>query len=416
MPMIVVLPLFSLWFGYSGAARIATIDFRGDLLHHHQRRRRRALGARASISRSRARSAPGRLRTLIEIVLPASMPYLLAGLRLAAGRALIGAVVAEFFLSVGGLGYFILYQFALLPSQRGLRRCAAAGGLRRRLRIAGELEHAALPALVPPRRKSLNLQGKLMDNQVKAAIAHWGPRFVANGVVLTDFEEVTGALASYDDWCRAWSARAAHHEQLGREALAKKHFLTAGECLQRAGVYYHFASFLFVHDQAQMKAAHLKAIECRQAALAASKAARRARRNPLSGQDARRHFAQTCRRRKAAGGGDGGWARLDQGGNRRLRDAVPGARHGDTGVRRAGPGRGAIRFPHPRRLRGAGQGRARLYRARGAISMPSASACGASASAAITRRARPPSTSASRPASRSAGRSTGAKPGAACRN
>jgi ABC-type nitrate/sulfonate/bicarbonate transport system permease component len=34
----------------------------------------------------------------------------LAGLRLAAGRALIGAVVAEFFLSVGGVGYFILYN------------------------------------------------------------------------------------------------------------------------------------------------------------------------------------------------------------------------------------------------------------------------------------------------------------------
>jgi 2,6-dihydroxypseudooxynicotine hydrolase len=36
---------------------------------------------------------------------------------------------------------------------------------------------------------------------------------------------------------------------------------------QRAGVYYHFAGFLFVHDQAQMKAAHRKAIECRQTAL-----------------------------------------------------------------------------------------------------------------------------------------------------
>src|SRR5712691_5654229 len=105
------------------------------------------------------------------------------------------------------------------------------------------------------------------DPLLKAAIAHWGPRFVANGVVLTDFEEVTGSLSSYSDWCRAWSARAAHHEQLGREALAMKHFLTAGECLQRAGVYYHFASFLFVHDMAQMKVAHRKAIECRRLAL-----------------------------------------------------------------------------------------------------------------------------------------------------
>jgi dipeptidyl aminopeptidase/acylaminoacyl peptidase len=105
------------------------------------------------------------------------------------------------------------------------------------------------------------------DPVLKAAIAHWGPRFVANGVTLTDFEEVTGSMSSYDDWCGAWSARAAHHEQLGRDALTKKHFLTAGECLQRAGIYYHFASFLFVRDQAQMKAAHKKQIECRQAAL-----------------------------------------------------------------------------------------------------------------------------------------------------
>ena len=105
------------------------------------------------------------------------------------------------------------------------------------------------------------------DPLLKAAIAHWGPRFVANGVVLTDFEELTASMTSYDDWCRVWSARAAHHEALGREALAKKHTLTAAECLQRAGVYYHFASFLFVHDQAQMKAAHVKQIECRQAAL-----------------------------------------------------------------------------------------------------------------------------------------------------
>ena len=43
-------------------------------------------------------------------MLPAATPYLLAGFRLAAGRALIGAVVAEFFLSVGGLGYFILFN------------------------------------------------------------------------------------------------------------------------------------------------------------------------------------------------------------------------------------------------------------------------------------------------------------------
>ena len=105
------------------------------------------------------------------------------------------------------------------------------------------------------------------DPRLQAAIAHWGPRFVANGVVLTDFEEVTGQINNYDEWCAAWSRRAAHHEELGREALKRGHQLTAGEALQRAGVYYHFASFLFVNDVPQMKVAHMKAVECRQAAL-----------------------------------------------------------------------------------------------------------------------------------------------------
>jgi len=105
------------------------------------------------------------------------------------------------------------------------------------------------------------------DPRVSSAIAHWAPRFVANGVALSDFEDVTGSLSSWDDWCRAWSMRAAVHEGMGREALAKEKFISAGEHLQRASVYYHFGKFLFVQDLPQMKAAHVKAIECRNLAL-----------------------------------------------------------------------------------------------------------------------------------------------------
>jgi NitT/TauT family transport system permease protein len=109
MPMIIVLPLFSLWFGYSGAARIATIIFAAvfSIIMNV------ADGAR-SVPREFIEVAQSfrskRMRMLAEVVLPAATPYLLAGFRLAAGRALIGAVVAEFFLSVGGVGYFILYN------------------------------------------------------------------------------------------------------------------------------------------------------------------------------------------------------------------------------------------------------------------------------------------------------------------
>jgi dipeptidyl aminopeptidase/acylaminoacyl peptidase len=107
----------------------------------------------------------------------------------------------------------------------------------------------------------------MTDALVKSALQHWAPRLVANGVTLTDFEEVTASLGSWNDWCGAWSARAATHEQLGRDALARGKRISAGEHLQRAGVYYHFAKFLFVHDLVQMKAAHMKAVECRKLAL-----------------------------------------------------------------------------------------------------------------------------------------------------
>src|SRR6186713_2899255 len=105
------------------------------------------------------------------------------------------------------------------------------------------------------------------DARVEAAIAHWAPRFVANGVPLSDFEEVTAGITRWDDWCAAWSARAAIHESLGREALSGDCGASAAAHLTRAAVCYHFAKFVFVHDYRQMRAAHLKAVECRRAAL-----------------------------------------------------------------------------------------------------------------------------------------------------
>ena len=109
VPMIVVLPLFSLGFGYSATTRIATIIFAAifSIIVNVADGARSVPREYLEVARS---FRSGRLNMLIGIVLPASMPYLLAGFRLAAGRALIGAVVAEFFISVGGLGYFILYN------------------------------------------------------------------------------------------------------------------------------------------------------------------------------------------------------------------------------------------------------------------------------------------------------------------
>jgi dipeptidyl aminopeptidase/acylaminoacyl peptidase len=97
--------------------------------------------------------------------------------------------------------------------------------------------------------------------------ANWESRFTVNGVAPSDFHDVLSSLASWDDWCRAWSARAKVHEDMGREALEGKHFVSAAEHLSRAAVTYHFAKYLFVQDMVQMRAAHRKAVECLDLAL-----------------------------------------------------------------------------------------------------------------------------------------------------
>ena len=41
------------------------------------------------------------------------------------------------------------------------------------------------------------------DSQLQSALAHWAPRLIANGIPLTDFQDVTGSITAWEDWCRA---------------------------------------------------------------------------------------------------------------------------------------------------------------------------------------------------------------------
>jgi dipeptidyl aminopeptidase/acylaminoacyl peptidase len=102
----------------------------------------------------------------------------------------------------------------------------------------------------------------MADNRLAAAIDNWAPRFTANGVDPADFLRITAAIDHWDDWCAEWSRAAAQHEELGRTALAQGRRRSAGQHLTQASVCYHFAKFLFVHDLAQLRAAHRRAVVC----------------------------------------------------------------------------------------------------------------------------------------------------------
>ncbi len=106
-----------------------------------------------------------------------------------------------------------------------------------------------------------------MSDPRLAIARHFVPRFVINGVAVSDFEDVLGSIETWDDWCRAWSQRASIHEAMGREALSKGRNLSAADHLCRAAATYHFAKYLFVQDVEQMRAAHMKAVECLDLAL-----------------------------------------------------------------------------------------------------------------------------------------------------
>src|SRR4029077_6580169 len=92
--------------------------------------------------------------------------------------------------------------------------------------------------------------GVSMDDRVAAAIANWAPRFTTNGVTAGDFERITSGLGSWDDWCAAWSAVAAEHERLGRDALAAGREMSAGAHLSQAAGYSPLAQVPFVNHTA----------------------------------------------------------------------------------------------------------------------------------------------------------------------
>jgi fermentation-respiration switch protein FrsA (DUF1100 family) len=100
----------------------------------------------------------------------------------------------------------------------------------------------------------------MVDEQVTAAIQHWAPRFVSNGIPLHDFQVTTAGVERWADWCAAWVARGRVHEELAERALAGGHERTAGEHLVTAARCHHFGKFVFTEFPDEMRAAHELAV------------------------------------------------------------------------------------------------------------------------------------------------------------
>jgi ABC-type nitrate/sulfonate/bicarbonate transport system permease component len=107
MPLVALVPLLVLWLGLGFAVKAAVVF----LMSVFPICINTWLGVTAVpkslIEVGKSFVAPDTV-VLRRIILPATLPYIMAGIRLAVGRAVVAMVIAEFFTTISGLGAIII--------------------------------------------------------------------------------------------------------------------------------------------------------------------------------------------------------------------------------------------------------------------------------------------------------------------
>jgi NitT/TauT family transport system permease protein len=119
VPVVAVAPIIVLWFSFSTTS-IVVVAF---MIAVFPMLNNTLLGLRSTdrnqLDLFRLHKA-GAWKTYIKLRMPSAMPHIIAGARISAGLAVIGAIVGEFFIgqggSQGGLGVQITYAQAQLQT------------------------------------------------------------------------------------------------------------------------------------------------------------------------------------------------------------------------------------------------------------------------------------------------------------
>jgi ABC-type nitrate/sulfonate/bicarbonate transport system permease component len=109
VPYVVFLPIIIFWFGIGGEARIVIVVWSAifPLLINVIAGARNVENNYLQVAKVFCASP---MLTLRAIAFPATLPFILAGVRQAVGRGLVGAIVAELFMGNEGLGYVVQTQ------------------------------------------------------------------------------------------------------------------------------------------------------------------------------------------------------------------------------------------------------------------------------------------------------------------
>ena len=116
-PRVALIPILLLWFGLGAPAKIAVVFLSGVfpvLMNTFSGVRTVSAGL---VEVGRAYGA-GEGKIFTKIIVPASLPFIMAGVRLAVGRALIGIITAEMFAAVTGLGALLIRYSSALATDK----------------------------------------------------------------------------------------------------------------------------------------------------------------------------------------------------------------------------------------------------------------------------------------------------------
>jgi NitT/TauT family transport system permease protein len=106
LPRIALAPLFLLWFGIGGESKIALVVSLVVFIVLINTLEGTANLDADIVALSRLLGA-GRTKLAIKVILPSTLPWIVAGMRLSIAYAISGAVVGEMFAGQSGIGYLI---------------------------------------------------------------------------------------------------------------------------------------------------------------------------------------------------------------------------------------------------------------------------------------------------------------------
>ncbi len=116
-PRVALIPLLLLWFGLGATSKIAIIFLSGlfPVLMNTFSGVRTVSGSLVDVGRA---YGAGESKIFAKIIVPASLPFIMAGVRLAVGRALIGIITAEMYTAVTGLGALLIRYSSALATDK----------------------------------------------------------------------------------------------------------------------------------------------------------------------------------------------------------------------------------------------------------------------------------------------------------